>query len=142
MTYATPTDLIARFGEKEALALADRAFAGVVDEAVLAEALEWATAEIDGYLSGRYALPLSPVPRILTGYACDIARYQLCGTGGVVVTEEIRTRYQDAIKFLRLAAEGKVSLGGMPSGESAPTTDNAVVFNAGSKVFGRDGGAY
>jgi len=142
MTYATPVDLINRFGEKEALALTDRAYTGVVDEAVLADALAWATAEVDGYLSGRYALPLAPVPRILTGYACDIARYQLCGTGGVVVTEEIRARYQDAIKFLRLAAEGKVSLGGMPSGETAQTTDNAVVFNAGSKVFGRDGGAF
>lgn len=141
MTYATSADLINRFGEKEAIALTDRAYVGVVDQAVLAGALEWATAEIDGYLGGRYTLPLAPVPRILTGYACDIARHQLCGTGGVVVTEEIRNRYQDAIKFLRLAAEGKVSLGGMPTGETAPTSSNAVVFNPGSKVFGRDGGA-
>lgn len=141
MTYATPADLINRFGEKEAIALTDRAFTGLVDEAVLAEALDQAGAEIDGYLGGRYVLPLSPVPRILTGYCCDIARYRLCGTGGVVTTDEIRDRYKDAIRFLELAAAGKVSLGGMPGGETAPT-GNGVVFAPGSKVFGRDGGAY
>lgn len=141
MTYATPSDLIKRFGEKEAIALSDRAFAGTVDEVVLADALEQAAAEIDGYLGGRYPLPFNPVPSILTGYACDIARYRLCGSGGVVTTDEIRDRYKDAIKFLELAAAGKVSLGGMPAGNTAPT-GNGVVFNAGSKVFGRDGGAF
>lgn len=141
MTYATSADLIKRFGEKEAIALSDRELTGILDEAVLAGALEQAAAEIDGYLGGRYALPLDPVPRILAGYACDIARYRLCGTGGVVVTEEIRDRYKDAVRFLELAAQGKVSLGGMPAGTTAPTSDG-VVFNAGSKVFGRDGGAF
>lgn len=141
MTYATPADLIKRFGEKEAIALSDRELTGILDEAVLTGALEQAAAEIDGYLGGRYALPLDPVPRILAGYACDIARYRLCGTGGVVVTEEIRDRYKDAVRFLEWAAQGKVSLGGMPGGDTAPTSDG-VVFNAGSKVFGRDGGAF
>lgn len=55
--------------------------------------------------------------------------------------DEIRDRYKDAIRFLELAVAGKVSLGGMPGGETAPT-GNGVVFAPGSKVFGRDGGAY
>lgn len=142
MTYATAADMVKRFGEKECVALSDRAFTGSLDESVLADALDQAAAEIDGYLGGRYPLPMNPVPRILNGYACDIARYRCCGTGGVVASEEITKRYDDAIKFLRLAADGKVSLGGMPDGDTAPTSDDGVVFNPGSKVFGRDGGAY
>ena len=136
MIYATLADMQTRLGAKEVLALSDRAFTGEIDEAVITDALEQAGAEIDGYLGGRYTLPLNPVPKILAGYACDIARYRLCGTGGVVTSDEIRDRYKDAIKFLELAAQGKVSLGGMPAGNTAPT-GNGVVFNAGSKVFGR-----
>lgn len=141
MSYATPADMLERFGQKEVIALSDRELTGILDEAVLTRALELAGAEIDGYLGGRYPLPLNPVPRILTGYACDIARYQLCGTNGVMMTDEIRDRYKGAFRFLELAAAGKVSLGGMPAGNTAPTFDG-VVFNPGSKLFGRDGGAY
>lgn len=110
MTYATQSDMIARFGEFEVIQLTDRAALGVVDAAVLLTALEEADAEINPYLQSRYAVPMVDVPRIIVGYACDIARYRLCGATATV-TEDTRSRYKDAVRFLENAAAGKVLLG-------------------------------
>ena len=142
--YATQAGMVARFGQKEVVALTDRDFTGVIDEAVLTTALEMSGYEIDGYLGGRYNVPMDNPPPILIGFACDIARYRLCGTGGVQATDEIRDRYKDAIRFLEHVAAGRVTLGGLPEGSSA-TTNNQVRFVSGAKSFGRDttnGGAY
>lgn len=138
--YATRDDMVKRFGAKEVIALTDRDYTGQIDDAVLAGALETAGTEIDGYLAGRYPIPFGQPPKILTGYACDIARYRLCGSG-TQLTEDIRDRYRDAVKFLELAASGKVTLGGMPGGGPTPT-NNTVQFANGSRVFARDGGAF
>lgn len=138
--YATRDDMLEQFGEKEVIALTDRDYTGLIDDTVLTKALEKATVEIDGYIGGRYPLPLAQPPKILTVYACDIARYRLCGSG-TQLTEDIRDRYRDAVKFLELAAAGKVTLGGMPGGGPAPV-DNTVQFSTSSRVFARDGGAY
>lgn len=127
MSYATKANMIARFGEAEVIALTDRAGLGTVDDAVLAGALAEADAEIDPYLAPRHVLPLASVPKILTGFACDIARYRLCGSGGVTETEEIRNRYKDAIKFLDSVASGKLGLG-LDASNNVAAPANTVQF--------------
>lgn len=139
--YATRADMEARFGLNEVVMLTDRNRSGQVDDSVLAGALADAAAEVDGFLAGRYPLPLTPAPRILTGYTCDIARYRLCGSS-TLVSDDIRDRYRDAVRFLEHVASGKVSLGGMPSGEVAATSDNSVQLSSAGSVFSRDSGAY
>lgn len=136
MSYATRDDMVARFGEREVLTLTDRAFAGLIDDAVLSDALGMAANEIDGYIAGRYPLPMATPPRVLAGFACDIARYRLCGAG-TQTTDEIRDRYRDAVRFLEHVAAGRVSLGGMPEG-SAAAPAQSVHFMQGGRVFGRD----
>ncbi|WP_410499703.1 gp436 family protein [Chitinibacter sp. S2-10] len=136
MTYATADDMVKRFGEREVIALTDRSFANAIDADVLAGALNEANAEIDAHLASRYSVPLSPVPSLLVGVACDIARYRLCGAS-VVTSDEIRNRYKDATKLLEKVGSGLLSLGGMPSGEVVQPT-NTIQFVGGGKVFGRD----
>lgn len=135
--YATRDDMVKRFGEKEVIVLTDREYTGQIDDVVLTEALASAGVEIDGYIGGRYPLPLETPPKILCGYTCDIARYRLCGSG-TRMTDDIRDRYRDAVRFLELAATGKVTLGGMPGGGPAPV-DNPVQFESGGRVFARQG---
>lgn len=136
MSYATKTNMLARFGEPEVIALTDRANLGVVDDTVLAGALAEADAEIDPYLAPRHVLPLASVPKILTGFACDIARYRLCGAG-VTETDEIRNRYKDAIRFLEQAAAGKIGLG-LDAANNVAAPANTVQFSApGGRVFDR-----
>lgn len=117
MTYATPQDLIARLGEREATAISDRAATGQPDLVVLASALALAEDEVNAYVGRRYALPLKSadtglavVPSMLTRLAIDIARYRQTGTE-IMETESIRNRFKDALKVLDQIARGEVSLG-------------------------------
>lgn len=125
MTYATQADMISRFDDKEIEQLTDRANVGVINTSVLAMKLADADAEINGYLQGRYALPLTTVPDVLKRLACDIARYHLYDNR---VTDAVRERYKDAIAYLKLVATGTVQLGLDASNQilpvsSAPQTD-------------------
>lgn len=134
--YATVEFLVNRFGQREAISLSDRERTGDVNTVVLADALDEASAEIDTYLAGRYALPLDPQPKMLAGVCCDIARYRMCG-GETVMTDEIDKRYKAAIAFLKLVASGDVTLGSTTTG-SVPQPDNSVQFVTGTRVFARD----
>lgn len=150
MPYATPAQLVARFSEREAIALSDRTGTGEVDEAQLvAGGLQPASEEIDSYLGRRYALPLavggvpmaSP-PAMLVGICCDIARYRLTGTE-VQETDAIRRRYNDALKALQLLADGKAVFAESPDlvGGSNPNAQGASVrTNDRCRVFDHGGG--
>jgi phage gp36-like protein len=137
MSYASQPDMIARFGQGEVIALTDRSNMGVIDATVLAGALAEADAEIDPYLQPRYQLPLITVPKVLVGIACDIARYRLCG-GPVTVTEDIRTRYNDAAKFLGAVATGKIALGLDALSQAAPAANTVKFAKNTPRVFGRE----
>ncbi|MGE4265431.1 MAG: gp436 family protein [Desulfovibrio sp.] len=120
MPYATMQGMVSRFGLSEVIALTDREANGAVDEPVLGAALVEATAEIEGYLAGRYALPLASVPPLVAGLCCDIARYRLSGAN-VLETDPTRNRYRDAVRLLEQISAGKVGLGLDLAGQPAPT---------------------
>lgn len=126
--YAALPDLIDRYGEEELVQLTDRLGIGAIDPQVALQALADAAAEIDGHLAGRYALPLATVPPLLTAYACDLAREKLYKD---VAPEIVVKRADDARRFLRLAAEGRIGLGVSP----APDTPGGVQVAAGERVF-------
>jgi phage gp36-like protein len=141
--YATREDMVLAFGEKECVSLTDRDFTGAIDDAVMDAQLVRASAEIDSYIVGRYPTPWPDTYRILVGRCCDIARYFLCGSI-TQVTEEIRIRYEDALRYLERVADGKISLGRTDSGEVIRSGQRITFVSAG-RVFGRDntdGGAF
>jgi len=138
--YAQVDDMIRLFGQREILALADPENTGTVDAHIIEDALSAASAEIDSYLAGRYPQSFDPAPRHLIRVACDIARYHLTGNDRLE-TEPIRERYKSAVRFLELAAAGKITLGPNAQGNT-PNPSGSVQFIAGHKVFGRDGGVY
>jgi phage gp36-like protein len=133
MAYATLSDLVSRFGEEQLVQLTDRNGSGVIDQSIVDQAINDASALIDGYLSGRYPVPLSPVPAILVGYACDLARYNLFPDANLDDVNTVRIRQRDAIRFLEQVGQGKLSLGLRPE----PTRDNGVQFSTNQNVFGR-----
>lgn len=105
--YATVLDLTGRFGEREIEELV-ASDTGAPDMARAEKALADGAAEIDAYLDGRYVLPLANVPAVLPRLNCDIARYRLWDDQA---SEEVRARYEDAVRFLRAVAGGLISLG-------------------------------
>jgi len=108
MAYATVADLVARYGEQEIIQLTDRAGTGVIDAAVANAALADATAEIDAYLSRRWQLPLASTPALIRQLCCEIARYRLWEDQA---SDEVRRRYEDAVRLLRDLAAGRADLG-------------------------------
>ncbi|TKI08661.1 gp436 family protein [Martelella alba] len=143
MTYATREDMVRQFGERECIALSDREFTGEIDDDVLTGGLERASSRIDSYLAGRYPVPWPDTPGILVGICCDIARYELTGAE-TQNTEEIRERYEDALRYLERVADGRITLGRLPNGQVAEGASVAR-FTSSGRVFGRNetnGGAF
>lgn len=133
MSYCTIQDLIDRFGEAELIQLTDRQRTGIIDDGVVSRAISDATAEIDGYLAGRYTLPLETVPAALTRIACSIARYHLYDARA---TEQVSKNYDTALSFLRSVAKGNIAIG---AGSVAPVPQvGGPQVSASSSVFNRD----
>lgn len=107
---------------------------------IIDAAIRDADAEIDGYLAKRYAVPLSPAPKVVNKFSKDIAVYNLFSRVGIDESSDEKTylnRYNSAIKFLTLVAEGKVSLG---AESDDPATAAATGFSVTSnpRLFSRD----
>lgn len=130
MTYATRADLEQINGPEEVAQresmLPDNAIAGILDKA---------DEMINGYLGGRYSLPLSVKPANLTQIAAQIARYNLLGEAA---TERARDDFKDAIAWLTAVQSGRVVL---QATTPAPGTEPALAVMSCSSpaVFKRDG---
>ncbi|HDR1831399.1 TPA: DUF1320 domain-containing protein [Pasteurella multocida] len=136
--YATINDFISRVGEFQVMELTDRENIGEVNQAVLTIALLDSSSQIDGYLVGRYKLPLKTIPQNLTRICCDLTRYRLASMSDVSITEEIIERYKLSLRELEGIASGKVSLG-IAEDEQASTGENTVIFtNVANRIFSRD----
>lgn len=133
MTYCTQQDLIDRYGEQELVELTDDAGRGIVETTKVTRAIDDAAAKVDGYLSGRYTLPLTVVPTALKRIACDLARYYLHDDQ---VPEIVRTRYEDACRFLEQVGTGRLSLGVDGAG-AKPSPSNGAQVQTGGNVFDR-----
>lgn len=95
-----------------------------------------AGALIDGHVSKRgYALPFTPVPPLVTAWARQIARYLLHKNRRLVEDKDpVHRGYADALRLLRLTAEGKFSLGA----DDAVANDKLDArFEGAAPVFGR-----
>lgn len=109
MSYASLQGLIDRYGERLLLQVTDRADppVGAIDADVVNRALDDADAVIDGYLAGRYVLPLATVPAVLVPIAQAIAIYKLY----VFQPEQkIVEEYKDAIADLVRISNGVITL--------------------------------
>lgn len=135
MTYATTSELLTRFAPAELAQRVDRGIPRLVTAellsaaaagaslgaytpaevervqgcmAIIQRALQDADETINGYLNGRYVLPLSTTPMVLVRVACELARFYLYDDQ---VTDQIKGRHDASIKWLGEVSRGFVSLG-------------------------------
>jgi phage gp36-like protein len=125
MSYATLTELTERYGAPLLVALTAEPPADEIDEAVVARALADAGALIDGYLKGRYRLPLPSTPPLLRDLALAIAFYKLHRQSAA---EKVRQDYDDALRVLGHIASGAVRLD-VAGAEPAPSGNEGVRTN-------------
>lgn len=122
MAYVTKSDLIARYGEEQLVQLTDRAGAGEIDDTVLNAAIADVEAEINAHLTGRYSLPLSEVPKVLTRAAATIAYGEL---HTLDVPEAIAQRVKWARGLLKQIGAGEIKLGDANGDGAAPAVTSA-----------------
>lgn len=139
MPYADQADMQQRFGATELEQLTDIGTprAGEIDEAVLARALDDASAWIDSYLAGRYALPITDATAlaVLKLHCCNEARYLLMTTQP---DEAAVKAHDERAAYLKAVAKGDIALIA-PDAVPAAAGVGEVLFDGGSKVFGRGG---
>lgn len=120
--YATRSDIEALYGADELRGVLNLARNQVElsaeDIARVDQALVDVGSLIDSYLGPRYSLPLPLVPQVLRAFAVDMTIYRLALRNGRP-RDELRTRYEDAVKFLIAVSTGKANLPGI-DGDSAP----------------------
>lgn len=128
--YATAEELIAA---APANLVADLTGTDTPDTTAIERALDDASAEMDGYVGSRYALPLPVVPSSLRRVCIDIALYRLMNLRALGDLEDARERYTDAIRFLKDLVKGDVTLG-LPEDSPAPDA-SGIAFVAGSNIM-------
>jgi phage gp36-like protein len=108
------------------------AYTPVTDEQV-GPLIVAASAEIDAYLGAAYALPFASPPAALEQVCASIVRYRLADEAADGPTVK---RYQEAIAFLKRAAEGKTYLGqpaqggATVQGYQAPTSVSRAILES------------
>lgn len=137
MPYCTLDQLNDRFGPATIIALTDRADVptGTVDLDVLNRAIAEADAMIDGYLGGRYALPLSAIPPLLTTLSMDITMWRLhLGEP----SPKVKADYDAALRSLRDIAAGIIRIPEATGLEPAAPGTSGVIVTDRERPFAAD----
>lgn len=167
MTYATATALLTRFDAAEIAQRVDRGVPRLVTAQMLTDvassanldaytleeaaragvalivvqrALQDADDTINGYISARYTLPVSPVPAVLERVACEMARFYLYDDQ---VTDLIKDRHAANIKWLGEVSKGTVSLGADAASGVQPVSSSGAELVTSTPVWKRaDSGGF
>ena len=133
--YAGTTEFVEAYGSQLTIELTnlENPSATAINETVLNRGLARASALIDSYLAGRYALPLSNNPDVIQTLCLDIARYYL---GHNAQEDDVRQRYEDALKTLDMIAKGTLTLG-LALAETPPASVGSPRYLSPGAVFTR-----
>lgn len=136
MPYVTLTQMISRFGEQEMIELTNlhEPDATAINVFNFEAAAIDAEAEINSYVGIIAALPLTSIPLVLSGKAADVTRYYL---DTLDPREDVRKRYEDAIAWLKLLADGNVNIG-LDGDGNEPVPGGMLRTSRNAPVYSRD----
>ena len=140
MSYCTQADILGVIPELELTQLTDDAIPPVmINTAVVDQVISQATSLINGYIGGRYQLPLVTVPELVKTFALDISVYKLyLRRRKKAPLEGVKAAYDDAMKQLRDVQAGKLFIGVDQAGTAAiSASGDGVDYVAGPRTFSR-----
>jgi phage gp36-like protein len=112
MAYSSLDDIKDVIPEGFIIQLTDDAGAGSIDTQKVSKAIADADEVIDGYLRGRYTLPLPAVPSLIRKLSVDLAVFNLYSRRPeLAMPETVMVRYNSAIKMLEGIQKGVITLG-------------------------------
>ena len=132
MSYSTDDELLGDISEEVLVQLTDDIDAREVNWLTVAEKRADADALIDSFCAGRYALPFSPVPRIIAKLSKELTVYNLYNRR-LGAPDNLQTQYKNNIKLLEAINAGSVQLGGADAPE--PTTDPGLTVKTARQQF-------
>lgn len=136
MPYCAQADLTAP--ADDLLQLTDDEGSGEVNTDIIDQHIAIADELVDGYLRGRYPVPLDPVPGIIRVCAADITLYRLYGRRAhVEPPKDLLDRYKNALKLLETIQKGAIVLPGATAADVRPAPGGAMV-SAPARVFSRE----
>ena len=111
--YITPDDLASAISKVELIQLTnDEPRATEPDDRVVNAAIDYSCELVDGYMRGRYEMPLSHVPSILPNLCVVLARHWLHSRriNRADFPKPLQVAYENAIKVLENIRDGKIHL--------------------------------
>ena len=93
-----------------------------------------ASAEVDGYIGRRYALPLASVPELVKQLAIRVTLFRLHGRRPGAMTDALQDDYKDARRMLEEIASGTLTLGVQPE---ANPSERTIQVAGQDRTFGR-----
>lgn len=112
--YINADDLAKAMSQAELIQLTnDEPRATEPNAEVVQAAIQYACDLVDGYLRGRYSLPLQSVPTVLPPLCINIARHFLHSRriNRADFPKVLETSYQATLKTLELIRDGKIHIG-------------------------------
>ena len=134
MAYCTQADLTETLSQQKLSELTDDEKLGIINTSRVALAIATADAEINGFLAGRYTVPIAPVPPLVKSWSVLLTVYYLWRRRQHVPAD-VRLAYEDVIARLRDAAQGSITLGLAEAPPTVSGTEGSVSGPA--RVFTR-----
>lgn len=111
---------------------------GVINETTVNGCIDDATVLFEGYVRGRYPLPLNPVPPLATTIVADLAAYGLfCLRPTLDMPKTIQDRRDTALNLMARIQDGKMPLYDPPTAPSA-TGSNSVQISGPGRLLSRE----
>ena len=136
MAYSEKADILEQMDEDILIQLTDDVDAGIVNDDAVTRAIADADSEIDSYCGVRYSVPFSTVPDRVRKLSVDIAIYNLYARRKGA-PEDRKTRYENAIRFLKDIAKGLATLG-KDDPDGSPAESNKPDIDQSDRIFTRD----
>jgi len=112
MAYCTLDDIKKAISAEDIAQLTDDAQGQTIDELKVAAAIAYADEIINGFLRGRYSVPLETTPELIKHLSVDITVYRLHERKlGLDMPETMNTRYKNSIETLKQIQHGQITLG-------------------------------
>ena len=107
-------------------------------EARIQKVIDKVEGKIDGFLEGRYSLPLTFESRLLKTIAVDLVKYEILARRGLddKKDSEIIEQKKEALRLLEKIAGGKLTL--EPAKVPAPETNVSIEVESSPRIFSRD----
>lgn len=137
MGYCTKEDLLLTMSEENLILITDVEQTDELNDAVLARAIDDATAEINYYLAGKTELPFSTVPDIIRKFTVIITTYNLSVTSRAGAKEDQKLRFEQAMEKLNDVRTGKASLSALdPTGTIISSVTSRITYHSdATRVF-------